>query len=102
MIIFYTLVLSDLASRIVYLIFSCFVSQKNHELLMSAAISTVASVLAGVSHSQNLSRLLFDLSSVECETREQYEKLYKKRFIFHVLLAIWLIMTGIYFYFILE
>ena len=51
MIIFYTIVELDLASRITYLIFSCFVSQKNHDLLMTAAISTVASVLAGVSHS---------------------------------------------------
>ena len=102
MIIFYTIVLADLGTRVTYLIYSCFVSQKNHTLLMSAALSTIASVLAGVSHSQNLSRLLFDLSSVECETREQYEKLYKKRYIFHGLLVAWLILTSVYFYFILA
>ena len=51
MIIFYTIVLVDLGSRFAYLVLSCYVTQKAHNLLLMASISTIASVLAGVSHS---------------------------------------------------
>lgn len=102
MIVFYTIVSMDLTTRIIYLIFSCFVQQKANYLLLAAALSTVASVLAGVSHSQNLSRLVFDLSAVKCDTQEKYDKLVRKRYIFHGLLAFWLLVTVIYLGLILE
>ena len=56
-------------------------------------------MLSGVSHSQNLSRLIFDMATVNCETQDQYNHLIKKRYIFHSLLVIWIIFIGVYIYF---
>ena len=96
MIIFYLIVCCDLLARVFYFIMSIYLSQKAHDLLLAAAFSTVFSVAAGVSHSQNLSRLIFDLASVNCETQDQYNHLVKKRYIFHTILVIWIILTGVY------
>jgi len=96
MIIFYIIVLCNLGSRIIYFVFSCFVAQKAEYLVLVASISTVASVMAGVSHSQNLSRLIVDLALARSETQESYDKLVRRRYIFHGLLVFWLIVSVIY------
>ena len=90
MVVFYLLCIFDLASRMTYLLMSIFIDQVNTELYMVSQISNIASIVVGVVHSHNLVRLLFDLASVKCTTREQYEALSKRRIYFRVVFGLWL------------
>ena len=98
MVVFYTLSLLDIASRTVYFITACILSQNSSILYDISCVSTVATVLTGVSHSQNLCRLIFDLAAVRCESIQQHDKLAKKRIIVHLLLALWILLTAYYIY----
>ena len=71
MVIFYCFAIMDLTSRVTYLILSCFIAQKTYALLLVQGISTVASLAAGVSHSHNLTNLIFNLASVTREGRTE-------------------------------
>ena len=61
MIVFYVISITDLSSRVVFLILSCFTEQFINALFVIQAITTIFSISSGVAHSNNLSNLLLDL-----------------------------------------
>ena len=64
MIVFYVISMLDLMTKVGFFIASCFLDQKNEVIFTLAALSTMASVGSGVSHSQNLMKLIEDLQAV--------------------------------------
>ena len=75
MILFYALSILDLSFRVAYFITSCFYDQWDIILAKLQYTSTVFSIVVGVIHSQNLSRLVLDLSAVKMQTRAEFKKL---------------------------
>ena len=65
MIVFYAFSMTDLGSRLIYFILGCFYPQQCIQLVLIQGISTVASFGSGVTHSHNLSNLIFNLASVQ-------------------------------------
>lgn len=65
MIVFYAFSMTDLGSRLTYFILGCFYPQQCTLLVYIQGISTVASFGSGVTHSHNLSNLIFNLASVQ-------------------------------------
>ena len=65
MIVFYAFSMTDLGSRLTYFILGCFHPQQCNLLVLIQGISTVASFGSGVTHSHNLSNLIFNLASVQ-------------------------------------
>ena len=52
----------------------------------------MASISAGVCHSQNLSKLILDLASVNFNTLEEYNKFHGKDIYFFILLVFWVLV----------
>ena len=96
MIIFYIISLTNLLVRTAFFVASCFVTQLNDTLFIISAISTITAVGSGVSHSQNLTRLIFDLAIVKVETKEEYDHILKRRIYFHFLLGFWVVIMIFY------
>ena len=97
MVIFYSLITVDLITRISYFIASCFLHTVDKNLVEISDFSTVASISAGVSHSQNLSKLIIDLASVNFHTVEEYNKFHRKDMYFNILLVVWILIVILYF-----
>ena len=60
MIVFYVISITDLMSRVLFLVLSCFFEQFNSALSVIQTVSTFLSISSGVAHSNNLSNLLLD------------------------------------------
>lgn len=71
MVIFYSLCMIDILSRIVFLVVSCFVLQTQVIIFYISSCSSILSIAVGVSHSQNLSRVVLDLAALRKETQEE-------------------------------
>lgn len=68
MILFYVLSMCQLSLRAAYFTVSCFTDQWSQILATLELVTTVITIVVGVSHSQNLSRLVLDLSAVRLQT----------------------------------
>ena len=75
MLLFYALSICDLSTRVAYFIMSCILGQWSITLAKLQYTSTCFSICVGVSHSQNLSRLILDLSAVKLETKAHFNRL---------------------------
>ena len=96
MMVFYISAMIDLSTRISYFVVSCFTIQLSNELYTISVISSMASVCSGLSHSENLIQLIFDLAVVKCETHAQYRKLKCKKLSFlYSLLVLWTILIAL-------
>ena len=96
MMVFYISAMFDLTTRISYFVVSCFTVQLSSELYVISVISSMASVCSGLSHSQNLIQLIFDLAVVKCETHAQYRKLKCKKLTFlYSLVVIWIVLIAL-------
>lgn len=86
MIVFYLLIMLDLTTRVVYYSISCFYYQTDLAPGIVQEISTIFSVFVGISHSNNMGCLIFDLTSIKCLRQEDFENLTKKKTVFVCLL----------------
>jgi len=89
MIIFYALTLAVILGRISFLVVSCFKDQTDIMLYYLSSVTTLVYILAGATHSHNLSGLIFDLASVDCTTKEELKKLKGRKVYFKILLFFW-------------
>ena len=98
MIVFYSFCILDLASRVAFFVVSCFEAQLSRALIEIQGFSTVASMAAGVSHSHNLSQLMFNLAqcaTLEHEAQDKFSLRNKRRLVNIILLA-WTVMILAY------
>ena len=96
MMVFYVLSMLDISSRITFLVASCYYHQLARELFLISSFSTVATISAGVSHSQNLSRLIIDLAAVKCQSVNAFKHLMGKKIYFKLALAAWVLIIALY------
>ena len=93
MIIFYSLMVADISSRIIFFISALSNAMNDSQLYEIDSASTMFSIMLGVSHSQNLCRLIIDLGAMQCKTQQEHEALAKKTIYVNIMLAVWLLFV---------